>query len=551
MYLCSVKHHRKTYLGLFLLLALLTACGGKRMRQRLQFVAECNRADTVFTERWQPTVDSLADYFRSHGTDNERMMAYYLQGRVHHDLGEAPQALDAYQRATEQADTTRDDCDLYTLTAIYGQMADLFHAQYLPDNEMKALQTAERIAWKNRDTLDALAAFVLRTRPYYIKGEKDSVMVVEKQARERYLKYGYKQEAAQAMLGTISILLDREQYEEANRYIQIFEQESGWFDSDGNILEGKEACYYDKGRYLLAVGKADSALFYFNRAIVGHKEAGYQGLLSVYEKKNIPDSVVKYAKLFATANDSSYLHVNQEKVHQISAMYDYSRHQQMAKQKEQEAKDWKNGLVFVSLAAVIILALSMMYFFRSKAKKLSKINRLTEKRTELENLLTEKQQELELQKSNSDIISEKQYEEIEQLKKQIENYQKRVSDNLTGKQRLFYDSDIYQHFMSYKSETFRHQPPTEQEWQSLTTLFRKSFPRYHRFIMEENSLTSDQFKVCVLARLFMPVYAMARILDVDGDRITRIKSQVNKKLFKDETAKTLENHLKNHFDEQV
>ena len=548
MYLCSVKHHRKTYLAvLLLLLALLTACGGKRMRQRLQFVADYNSAESVFTKEWQPTVDSLADYFSSHGTANERMTAFYLKGRVHHDLGEAPQALDAYQRATEQADTTRDDCDLHTLTAIYGQMADLFQAQYLPDNEMKALQTAERIAWKDKDTLAALVAFDLRSRPYYLKGEKDSVMVVEKQARELYLKYGYKQEAAQAMLGTISILLDREQYEEANRYIQIFEQESGWFDSDGNILEGKEACYYEKGRYLLAVGKVDSALFYFNKAIIGHKEAGYHGLLSVYEKKNIPDSIAKYAKLFAAANDSSYLHVNQEKVHQISAMYDYSRHQQMAKEKAKEVSKLWN--IIFAILFICLLAVGSFYFYRTR--KLAKINRLTEKRTELENLLTEKQQELELQKSNSDIISEKQYEEIEQLKKQIENYQKRVSDNLTGKQRQFYDSDIYQHFMSYKSDSFRHQPPTEQEWQSLTTLFQASFPHYHRFIMEENSLTSDQFKVCVLARLFMPVYAMARILDVDSARISRIKSQVNKKLFKDEAAKTLENHLKNHFEEQV
>ena len=52
------------------------------MRQRLQFVAECNRADTVFTERWQPTVDSLADYFRSHGTANERMTAYYSNSQI-------------------------------------------------------------------------------------------------------------------------------------------------------------------------------------------------------------------------------------------------------------------------------------------------------------------------------------------------------------------------------------------------------------------------------------------------------------------------------------
>ena len=517
------------------------------MRQRLQFVAECNRADTVFTERWQPTVDSLADYFRSHGTDNERMMAYYLQGRVHHDLGEAPQALDAYQRATEQADTTRDDCDLRTLYAVYGQISVLFDAQYLPDNEMKNLQIAERVAWKNHDTFDAIKAYELRLRPYLLKNEKDSMLIVMQEARRQYLQFGFKKEAAQAIYATIGILLDRQQIQEAGHYLDLYEKESGNFDENGELIFGGHY-YYSKGRYLLAIGQADSSQYYFQKALTrGQKEAGYKGLLSVYEKKNIPDSIAKYAKLFAAANDSSFLHVNQEKVHQISAMYDYCRHQQMAKEKAKEVSKLWN--IILAILFISLLAVGLFYFYRTR--KLAKIHRLTEKKTELENLLTEKQQELELQKSNSDIISEKQYEEIEQLKKQIENYQKRVSDNLTGKQRLFYDSDIYQHFMSYKSETFRHQPPTEQEWQSLTTLFRKSFPRYHRFIMEENSLTSDQFKVCVLARLFMPVYAMARILDVDSARISRIKSQVNKKLFKDEAAKTLENHLKNHFEEQV
>ncbi|MBR6445419.1 MAG: hypothetical protein IKS94_03170 [Prevotella sp.] len=150
-----MRSHWKTYLGLFLLIALLTGCTwGKKMRQRMEYVAEFNLIDSAFTKEWQPTVDSLVAYYRTYGTANERVTAYYLKGRVHHDIGEAPQALDAYQRATEQADTTSDDCDLHTLYAVYGQMAELFHAQFLPDDEMKALQMAERIAWKNRDTLD-------------------------------------------------------------------------------------------------------------------------------------------------------------------------------------------------------------------------------------------------------------------------------------------------------------------------------------------------------------------------------------------------------------
>lgn len=81
----------------------------------------------------------------------------------------------------------------------------------------------------------------------------------------------------------------------------------------------------------MAIGETDSTRANFHKTWRrNQKEAGYKGLLSVYEKKNIPDSIAKYAKLFAAVNDSSFLHVNQEKAHQITAMYDYSRHQKMA-----------------------------------------------------------------------------------------------------------------------------------------------------------------------------------------------------------------------------
>ena len=133
-------------ISIFLVLTVLASCTDKEaMRQRLDYVSQCNRADTVFTEAWLPTVDSLVDYFDRHGNANEKMMAHYLKGRVHHDMGEAPIALECYQRATEMADTTRKDCDLRTLAAIYGQMADLFHLQYLPDDEMSAIKMAESL----------------------------------------------------------------------------------------------------------------------------------------------------------------------------------------------------------------------------------------------------------------------------------------------------------------------------------------------------------------------------------------------------------------------
>ena len=544
-----MKHHRKTYFALFFLLVLLASCGGKRMRQRLQFVADYNSAESVFTKEWQPTVDSLADYFSSHGTANERMTAYYLKGRVHHDLGEAPQALDAYQRATEQADTTRDDCDLRTLTAIYGQMADLFQAQYLPDNEMKALRTAERIAWKDRDTLAALVAFHLRIRPYYLKNEKDSVLFVEKEARELYLKHGYKQEAAQAMLGTISILLDREQIQEAKHYLDIFEQESGWFDSDGNILEGKELCYYDKGRYLLAVGKTDSALLYFQKTLQGGwKESGNRGLLAVYEKKNNPDSIAKYAKLYVSANDSNYLHVNQEKVHQITAMYDYSHYQRVA----EESKAKASRFMLYSLLLLFTIVAGALFFAyvynRKRMKSRLQLSQLLNAKNKLQALLDETQGKI-------DAIQEVHHQALalhldEKRALQTELDKLNVSLRRTSISKLkdaFSETEISKRFKEIKDRRPLLKPPSTLDWNMFQKTFKEYFPNYMAFIEQDHTLTKEHLRICMLLPMDFKEGDMAFFLEVNGQRIDRLKSQINYKFFNDSKSSTLRRHLKAQF----
>ena len=600
MKLVKIRH----IASILLLFALLVGCGQSgKMRTRMQFVAECNRADTVFTERWMPTVDSLVNYFKRHGTDNERMMAYYLQGRVLHDMGEAPQALEAYQRATEQADTTRDDCDLRTLYSVYGQMANLFHAQYLPDNEMKALQMAERIAWKNGDTFDALVAFGLRSRPYYIKGEKDSVIVIEKQARELYLKHGYKQEAAQAMLGTISILLDRDQYEDANRYIQIFEQESGWFDSDGNIMEGKELCYYDKGRYLLAAGKTDSALLYFQKTLNGGwPESGNRGLLAVYEKKNISDSIAKYAKLFVVANDSNFLHVNQEKVHQITAMYDYSHHQRIAEEKTAEARKANRDKIIIIAITALLLAGAMFFFIRLKNRAKREYSRLIKELERKQDLLANAvdRQRL-LNYDHEKLMKEKELEQQELLQR-IHASQQTISTVLDDKNRLlqefnelqteqdfliqqheeyilqknaeikdleanllkletelqkfssvdmeasFKKTDIFKLFDERKNSEHVKNPPTEKDWQQLTALFRTHFVRYYSFIAIAHRLPVNQFRYCILLRLGFDGNDIGILMSKDRDQRYNLRKFIYEELFgKPVQVKLLEEKIRQYF----
>ena len=420
---------------LLLLLCILTACSShhEHMRERLQYVSDCNRADTVFTARWLPTVDSLVSYFDPSSRSwterifslpfrkgagvgsNDRMMAHYLQGRVHQDMGEAPQALECYQKAAEQADTTSSDCDLYTLYAVYGQMADLYHAQYLPNDEMQALQMAEWIARKNSDTIAAIKAYELRIRPYSLKGEKDSMLFIMKNTRNYYLQAGDTADAATAIYSAISIFLDHHNYSEVKRLLDIYEQGSGNFDKDGKVLKG-EMYYYDKGRYLLAIGKTDEACQYFNKAIEsGFLEAGYRGLLSVYEQQDRPDSISKYAKLFAAANDSSYLHVNQKAVHQISAMYDYSRQQRIADENRAKAAQLRFYLVFVLLAVLAAAAIAYLVYNKVRAENLLRITQLLRAKNDIQSLLEAKQSQLDAIASVKDSEIERVTQESRQM----------------------------------------------------------------------------------------------------------------------------------------
>ena len=571
-----------------IVILLLMACSGRHehMRERLQYVSDCNRADTVFTARWLPTVDSLVSYFDPSSRSwterifslpfrkgagvgsNDRMMAHYLQGRVHHDMGEAPQALECYQKAAEQADTTSSDCDLYTLYAVYGQMADLYHAQYLPNDEMQALQMAEWIARKNSDTIAAIKAYELRIRPYSLKGKKDSMLFIMKNTRNYYLQAGDTADAATAIYSAISIFLDHHNYSEVKRLLDIYEQGSGNFDKDGKVLKG-EMYYYDKGRYLLAIGKTDEACQYFNKAIEsGFLEAGYRGLLSVYEQQDRPDSISKYAKLFAAANDSSYLHVNQKAVHQISAMYDYSRQQQIAEQNAAKARKALWGWIIASAITIITIVSTLLQikrirqreerkylqiseeFERTKEKLANALDRQRLLAYDCETAMRERQEERD--NHQIDLFSaemEKKAIEIEELREKIRLLESRLDQfSSVDMEAAFKKSRIYRRFNELKDVRHIHEHPTEGEWIELSELFRTHFVRYYAFISIDHGLPSNQYRYCILFRLGFDGNEIGIIMDKDKDQRYNLRKIIYETLFgKPINVKMLDEKLRKHF----
>ena len=102
--------------------------------------------DTIMT--------TVADYYRRHGSPNEQVEALYLMGRVYHDQGRLPQAIDLYQQADQAADTTRSDCNFWHLFLVHSQLSEIYAEQCLPDRNCEELEKMKRFAanwskWKS------------------------------------------------------------------------------------------------------------------------------------------------------------------------------------------------------------------------------------------------------------------------------------------------------------------------------------------------------------------------------------------------------------------
>ena len=504
------------------------------------------------------TATAVARYYDSHGTPNDRMMAYYLLGCTYRDLGDTPMQLECLQKAAESADTTRADCDYYTMSSIYGHMANLYNNQHLASDELEAIRNYERYCWKSKDTLYAIGGYELRYRPYYTLQRFDSVRSILLNSRKLYEKHGYKNRAASSIFAIIAIDIDSCKYEEAGELFKIYEEGSGFFDENGNIEKGMEIYYYYKGRYVQSQGDNRKAIALYHKALSGgFDEAAYKGLLSVYGELHNPDSTLKYSRLFAESNDSSWLSKNSQTVEQMTAMYDYSRHKKTAEENAVRAEhaEKTRTRLFLLLLAVIFASAYIYNKVRKRSKeKISHISQLYQKTnllladtsSELNRLKEEFQRRTdedttalnEYKQENADAM-----DEIQRLNSAIDNYRKQMERTIEDRmEKEFFTTDCYERFrkMSDSSEKTK---PGRKDWNTLTSLFCQHFPKHHTYLTASN-LRDMQYRYAMLARMGFDDVQIMTLTDKSKQQINKTKQQVNRKLFGQDTAKNLRQNLK-------
>ena len=523
--------HLLTVIAILLAFACCTTEADRsRMRAELDSINQRNRNDQPFTAA---DVQPYVDFFDDHGTPNDRLLAHYLLGRAYHDHGEAPMALQCYQDALDCADTLSSDCDYAQLSRIFGQMALLFYEQGLYRQQLNYNNQSVMYAWKGKDTLLALRNYEQDYLVYRGLGVTDSAILIIEDVAQKYTLYGYNVYSAISLGLAIRPLVDEGKFQKAKDYMNIYESQSGRFDSRGNIEVGREIYYKTKGLYFLYTENLDSAEYYFRKELRDGKDFGNQnsaanGLALLYHKIHKPDSAAKYAIYAYTMLDSVYAQRSTKEVERMQALYDYTRHQEIAHQEQKKANQ-RTIIIWICVGIIIVICLLTFIIIRELTRK-----KKTAEQKYMQSLSSIEQAQSDIVKLqtnaeiNKELISEK-----EQIIREQETIMKSLlrhdSNSQSLADRKLIDTDIYKRFEQLST---KGQQPTQEEWEQIEQQIFFCYPGFKDLLSKHGSAINDkEYKTCLLIRIGIKPTNISSMLGVASSYITELRTKMLQKLF--------------------
>ena len=482
---------------------LLIGCSGSgdRMRQQLQQLQARNQSDSLLTDDSLAT--ALCTWFDSHGTPNERMLAHYLMGRTWADKGEAPQALEEYHAAAECADTTAADCDYNILTRIHAQSANLFYEQQMPNEMLEELGLMQKSGLRAKDSLSWISAEEWKYVAYKLLGNADSAFASIKRAFILYNQSGKDYLAANCMPIIVNMLLDKREYDQALFYLNSCEQNSSLY-KFGQATNGHEFYYHVKGNFYMAIGKLDSAEYYYRKELNTAKrlndiEAASKGLFDYYSFLGYPDSASKYANLCYQTSEERFQESNAEQLSHMQSLYNYSRSQKIAHEKSEEALR-QRYLLLSSLALFSILViLSVIAFRRYKRRKREELlNVMQSYQQKIEQQEQAKRDLLQLKEQETEALIAQKEQEIALRQGQIEQYHEIINQEIPL-DIIFMETEEYNRFRYLCSHP--REKVTKKDWKALQKMMDRCLPAFYMKMNQRRHLKESDYQICMLLRL--------------------------------------------------
>lgn len=527
-----------------------------QMRYNLLCIKAQDKAYITHTS--DSLIQQVVRYYRKHKDKTYLPEALYFAGRVYRDLGDAPQALEYFQRAISHS---TEDTDYKLISNVYSQIGMIFLYQDIYDKAPEMFREAYRYSVLANDSDGIVYRLRDIGRSFTTLKQADSAIYYYLKADEQaiQIKHPHLRSVVNSELSGYYTELGK--YEEAYKAMQI---------AISQKKEGRLPLYAITAQYYEHTNQLDSATYYYLKLLSTDnyifKQGAYRGLYKIARSRGRTDETLMYLDQYLAYTDSLQSMTQEETIRKINALYNYQlSRKENRKLKLQTFQERKLKVIFgIGFVFSIVLFIAYREYHKRKeqAQKIQrqKLERIKKEQYKLSLAQIEKNQKdieaLELSLREAEAMHDQLLQDylnaqkklIEKNSEQIEAKQI-VQDQAEVKLK---QSDIYKKFHSVQKEGEEEKEEEKKikinssDWQELNKAIDEAYNQFSQRLQELYPVTDIELKVCLLLKIGLSPQQIAIITIRSKQAISSTRKRLYKKLFNDDgNTEQLDSFIRN------
>lgn len=513
---------------------ILTASEGTQMYYHLLCIKANDKAYVLHTS--DSLIREVLHYYIDKDDKRHLPEAYYYAGRVYRDLGDAPQALDYFEKALE---VSPEEKVTNLKNKIYSQMGTLFAYQGMYAEALGMYKRGQQYNGSLKDSVSMVFSLRDIANMYIELGKTDSALVCFKEAvlLSQQLRRTDLFNMVQSQLA--SLYIDLQIFDSARISLQYALKDIE--------QPNKSGIYHIAGHFYDVTNRRDSAIWYYNKLLdcgsVYAQRTAYRRLLEFSIKQNGTKQASDYLYGYLQCIDSIQKLTQTEIIHRMYSLYNYQLREKENIQLKIENRNKILWIWIITGGLVITLLFFIVYRQYSKRKglelkqQLDKLQTIEKENQEkIEFLERYKSQKEELEKSlaniniSEDSIQKKQLgQKLKMLnhilqQKTIENEQEKEA------QEYLFNSGLYKQLLERINSVRGEAYITCEEWESLKNILSPAFPTFFERLHSLHALNENELHVCVLLKLRFRPADIARLLGLKPESISSIRKRLYQKV---------------------
>lgn len=524
-----------------------------QMRYNLLCIKAQDKAYITHTS--DSLIQQVVRYYRKHKDKTYLPEALYFAGRVYRDLGDAPQALEYFQRAISHSTK---ETDYKLISNVYSQIGMIFLYQDIYDKAPEMFRKSYHYSVLANDSDGIVYRLRDIGRSFTTLKQADSAIYYYLKADEQaiQIKHPHLRSVVNSELSGYYTELGR--YEEAYKAMQI---------AISQKKEERLPLYAITAQYYEHTNQLDSATNYYLKLLpTGNyifKQAAYWGLYKIARSRGRTDETLMYLDQYLAYTDSVQSITQEETIRKINALYNYQlSRKENRKLKLQTFQERKLKVIFgIGFVFSIVLFIAYREYHKRKeqAQKIQrqKLERIKKEQYKLSLAQIEKNQKdieaLELSLQEAEAMHD-------QLRQDYLNAQKKLieknSEQIEAKQNVqnqaevkLKQSDIYKKFHSVQKEEEGEEKKikiSSSDWQELNKAIDETYTQFSQRLQELYPVTDIELKVCLLLKIGLSPQQIAIITIRSKQAISSTRKRLYKKLFNDDgNTEQLDSFIRN------